>query len=77
VDEWGEGPALADVVDLAVLVDVPVAERHARLRHREEAAFLGRWHARWDEVEAYYLTEVRPRDSFDLVVECVPEEGKR
>jgi len=65
---YSAGPALADVVDLAILVDVPVAERHARLRGREEAGFLERWHARWDEVEVHYLDEVRPRDAFDLVV---------
>jgi len=65
---YSAGPALADVVDLAILVDVPVAERHARLRGREEAVFLEQWHARWDAVEAYYFHEVRPRGSFDLVV---------
>lgn len=66
---YSASPALADVVDLAILLDVPVEERHARLRCRaEDAAFLAQWHARWDEVEAYYLNEVRPREDFDLVV---------
>jgi para-aminobenzoate synthetase len=65
---YSAGPALADLVDLAVLVDVPVDERHARLAAREEKGFLAQWHARWDVVEEYYLTRVRSRDSFDLVV---------
>lgn len=74
---YSASPALADVVDLAILVDVPVEERHVRLRDREEAEFLERWHARWDEVEAYYLHKVRPKGSFDLVIECVPDEDGR
>jgi uridine kinase len=74
---YSASPALADVVDLAILVNVPVEERHARLRDREEAGFLERWHARWDAVEAHYFHEVRPRDSFDLVVGCVPEDDGR
>jgi para-aminobenzoate synthetase len=62
------GPHLADLVDLAVLVDAPVAVRHARQAAREDADFLRRWHALWDPFEAYYFTKVRPRASFDLVV---------
>jgi uridine kinase len=62
------GPPLADVVDLTVLVDVPVAVRHARQAAREDADFLHRWHTLWDPFEAYYFGEVRPRASFDLVV---------
>ena len=65
---YSAGPQLADLIDLAVLVDAPLAVRHARLAAREEAGFLRRWHARWDAVEAHYFTEVRPRASFDLVV---------
>ena len=61
-------PELADLVDLAVLVDVTVEVRHARLAAREEASFLATWHSRWDAAEAYYFTEVRPPTSFDLVV---------
>lgn len=63
-------PKLADLVDLAVLVDVPVEERHARLASREDRSFLETWHMRWDPVEDYYFTHVRPRASFDLVVRC-------
>jgi len=65
---YSTGPALADLVDLAVLVDAPVEVRHARLAAREEAGFLRRWHARWDAVEAVYFTRIRPPGSFDLVV---------
>jgi len=60
---------LADVVDLAILVHVPREERHARLASRENPDFLKTWHRRWDEVEAYYFEHVRPKNSFDIVVE--------
>jgi hypothetical protein len=56
-------------VDVAILVEVPIEERHARLAAREEPYFLETWHRRWDEVEAYYFEQVRPKSSFDLVVE--------
>lgn len=62
------GPELADLVDLAILVDVPVEERHARQKAREDADFLEEWHRRWDPVERYYFSQVRPKSSFDIVV---------
>ena len=65
-------PALDDLVDLAILIDVPVAERHARLEAREDKDFLAKWHERWDEVERYYFNQVKPRDTFDLVVKFAP-----
>ena len=61
-------PELADVVDLRVLVDVPVATRHGRLAEREDPAFLAAWHRRWDAAEAWYFARVCPPASFDLVV---------
>jgi uridine kinase len=61
-------PELADLVDLAVLVEAPEGERHLRLEAREESGFLARWHRRWDPVEDYYFTIVRPTESFDLIV---------
>ena len=61
-------PELADLVDLAILVDVPVEQRHVRLEAREDEGFLEQWHRKWDPVESYYFTQVRPRSSFDLVV---------
>ncbi|MDX1523359.1 MAG: zeta toxin family protein [Anaerolineae bacterium] len=65
---YSAGPALRDIVDLTVLVDVPLEERHRRLASREDKEFMERWHQLWDPVEEYYFTEVRPRTSFDLVV---------
>jgi para-aminobenzoate synthetase len=65
---YSSGPQLADLVDLMVLVDVPADQRQARLAAREEADFLDVWHARWDAVEEFYFTRVRPRESFDIVV---------
>lgn len=62
-------PELSDYVDLAVLVDVPIKERHQRLKLREEADFLKAWHERWDEAEEYYFTQIRPPESFDLIVQ--------
>lgn len=61
-------PALDDLIDLAVLIDVPIEERHARLETREDKDFLAKWHSRWDSVERYYFDQVRPRNSFDLIV---------
>ena len=65
---YSSSPALADLVDFAILIDVPLQERHARIAAREEPAFLQQWHARWDEVEDYYFRVVRPESSFDLVI---------
>ena len=65
---YSAGPQLADLIGLSILVDVPLAIRHARLAARENPAFLAQWHARWDAVEAYYFTVVKPRSSFGLIV---------
>jgi uridine kinase len=61
-------PELADLIDLSVLVEVPAGRRHQRLSERENADFLDDWHARWDEVETWYFSRVRPRSAFDIVV---------
>lgn len=65
-------PELSDLIDLAVLIDAPIALRHERLRAREEKSWLEAWHARWDEAEEYYFTHVRPASSFDLVISNAP-----
>lgn len=65
---YSAAPPLASLVDLAVLVQVSAAERSRRTALRDPAAFLDPWHAIWDEVEAYYFSQVRPPHSFDLVV---------
>jgi para-aminobenzoate synthetase len=67
-------PELADLIDLAVLVDAPAAIRHERLATREDPAFLEAWHRRWDDAEAFYFSRVRPASSFDFVIDtlCAP-----
>jgi uridine kinase len=64
-------PELADLLDLTVLVDAPESVRRARLEAREEPAFLHAWHQRWDDAERYYFGQVRPIESFDLVVDVI------
>jgi uridine kinase len=59
-------PEIADVVDVAVLVETPAAERRRRMVARGHGN--ARWWSRWGAAEAYYFSCVRPRDSFDLVV---------
>ena len=61
-------PALADLIDLSVLVDAPLDLRHRRLAAREDQHFIAAWHVRWDAAEEYYFTHVRPKASFDMVV---------
>jgi uridine kinase len=65
-------PELADLIDVAVLVDVPATERRRRLALRDDKAFSDAWHARWDAAEDYYFTRIRPASSFDLVVAVHP-----
>jgi uridine kinase len=60
--------SVSDLIDLTILVDVPIAVRHARLEKREDATFLKAWHERWNNAEAWYLTEAKPLSSFDLVI---------
>jgi uridine kinase len=62
-------PELADLVDLAILVEAADdSVRRQRLLAREGAPFMAAWHRRWDEAEDYYFTHVRTRSSFDMVV---------
>ncbi|GHO88840.1 hypothetical protein KSZ_68460 [Dictyobacter formicarum] len=61
-------PEFADLVDLAILVEVDDATRRQRLLAREGQAFMDRWHQLWDVAEDYYFTHLRPRSSFDLVI---------
>lgn len=61
-------PELADLVDLAVLVEMTDERaRRERLLLREGPGFMDGWHALWDEAEDHYFTHTRPRDAFDLV----------
>ena len=59
---------MADLVGLSILVDAPNEQRPTRLAKREEPGFLAQWHARWDAVEDFYFSSVRPRESFDVIV---------
>jgi uridine kinase len=64
---YSSRPELGDLIDLTVLIDASPAVR--RQRHDErEATDEADWHNRWDEAEDYYLTNVRPPGSYDLVV---------
>lgn len=65
---YSASPPLDDLVDLAILVDVPLEVRHARLAAREDQDFLIRWHTLWDPVEDVYFNQVRPKDTFDIVI---------
>lgn len=68
---YSASPFLRDLIDLAVIVDVPVNERHERVAKREQGAddVLAAWHAIWDDVERYYFEQVCPPRSFDLIVQ--------
>jgi uridine kinase len=70
---YSSRPELTDLIELSVLVDIPVAERHRRLVEREEESFRDAWHARWDRAENYFFAEVRPASSFDLVITSTAE----
>jgi uridine kinase len=62
-------PELADLVDLAVLVQASTDRvRRARLLAREGAAFMAAWHTLWDAAEDLYFSQIRPPESFDLIV---------
>ena len=65
---FSASPPLADLVDFTILVDVPVAQRHARTAARENPAFLVRWHLLWDPIEDYYHNKLRPPDTYDVVI---------
>jgi uridine kinase len=69
-------PALADLIDLTVLIDTPTPLRLERTGKRDAPDFLEHWHRRWDEAESYYFTRVRPPSSFDLVADTVAGEVK-
>ena len=68
---YSASPFLRDLIDLAVIVDVPTKVRHERAAAREQGAdeFLAAWHAVWDDVESYYFERVCPPKSFDLVIQ--------
>ncbi len=65
---YSSGPQMADLVGLSILVEAPDEQRRARLARREEPGFLAQWHTRWDTVEDFYFSSLRPRESFDVIV---------
>ena len=65
---YSASPAIVEFIDITILVDVPIEERHKRLNNRESFKFLKGWHERWDAVESYYFTKLRPDKFFDFVI---------
>lgn len=67
---YSSQPILQDIIDISILVDVPNdVERRARLVKREGPLYMADWHRRWDPAEDLYFSKVRPRESFDLIIE--------
>ena len=64
---YSSRPELSALIDLAVLVDTSQHVRDARIASRKHGN--DRWHSRWTAAEKYYFEQVRPRDSFNLVVQ--------
>ena len=65
---YSSGPQMADLVGLSILVEAPDEQRRTRLAQREDPEFLAQWHTRWDAVEDFYFSSVRPSESFDIIV---------
>lgn len=63
---YASRPEFADLIDLAVLVQTPEAERHRRMLARTHGNDA--WWSRWAAAENLYFTSIRPPESFDLVV---------
>ena len=61
-------PELADLIDLAVLVEATSALRQERLAARENPQSLAVWQARWGAAEDFYFTQIRPPSSYNLVL---------
>ena len=62
---YSGAPELADVVDKAICVHTPEAERLGRLRGRIAPED---WDSEWLRAEEEYFSRVRPLESFDLVI---------
>lgn len=66
---YSSRPELQDLIDLTILVEISDDHnRRQRLITRENEEYMKDWHGRWDVAEDYYFSEVRPRDSFDLII---------
>ncbi|TMV44382.1 hypothetical protein FE783_32500 [Paenibacillus mesophilus] len=60
-------PEMLDVVHLTILVDVLPELRRYRHNSREGTDDVD-WHSRWDAVEDYYFSVLRPPTSYHLIV---------
>jgi para-aminobenzoate synthetase len=67
---YSASPFLRDMIDLAVVLDVPPKVRHERVAARDPDSedFRSAWHAVWDDVEHFYFSSVCPPSTFDLVL---------
>ena len=65
---YSSSPKLIDLVDLSILIDVDIKKRYFQLELRESREFLEKWHQRWDDVEKYYYSRIRPKSSYDLIL---------
>ena len=66
---YSSRPELEDIIDLKILVEVPNDNhRRTRLVNREGDAYMTDWHKRWDPAEDYYFSQLRKRDSFDMII---------
>lgn len=66
---YSSRPELQDLIDLSILVEVSDDHnRRQRLIARENEGYMKDWHSRWDVAENYYFSKVRPRNSFDLII---------
>lgn len=59
---------LRKTIDLSVLIECPDRERRKRLINREGEEFMLDWHAKWDEAENYYFSQLMTRDRFDFIL---------
>lgn len=59
-------PQLRDLIDLAVLIEVPPERRMAQLLEREGE--IGPWEEQWHRAEDWYFSTLMPRGSFDIVI---------
>lgn len=66
---YSSRPELQDLIDLSILVELSDDNnRRQRLVTRENEEYMKDWHGRWDVAEDYYFSKVRPRDTFDLII---------
>lgn len=67
-------PELADLVDFAIMVEVPEQRRLSQLAERE-GSFDGPWNDMWSSGEDHYFDAVVTPDRFDLVIDPNEDEG--